>query len=202
MKTGTQYINEMTEIRMHGRGGNGAFTAARLLGLSAAVYEDKYAQAFPSFGPERRGAPILAFTRISNEPIFDHSQIYECDHVIVLDETLCEVTDVTAGLKEDGCLIINSKENPGAFFPGNGFKPPKRFLTIDANGIARDFLGKPIVNTVMLGAVLGAADIVSFVSLEKAIDEILPEKAREKNKAAARFAYEESVKALTNEAGI
>ena len=179
----------MTEIRMHGRGGNGAFTAAKILGLSASVYEDKYAQAFPSFGPERRGAPVLAFARISDTPIFDHSHIYECDNVIVLDETLCDVVDVTAGLENDGLLIINSLRPRDSFLTDDRFKNFKRLMTIDANGIALDILGKPIVNTVMLGALLGVNDVVSFASLEKAIEEMLPDKIREANKEAARFAY-------------
>ena len=98
----------MKEIRWHGRGGNGGFTAARLLGYAASLHCGKYAQAFPSFGPERRGAPVLGFTRIDDAPITDHSQVYSCDCVIVLDETLLEVVNILEGLKEDGSVFINS----------------------------------------------------------------------------------------------
>lgn len=91
----------MKEIRWHGRGGNGGFTAARLLGYAASLHCGKYAQAFPSFGPERRGAPVLGFTRIDDAPITDHSQVYSCDCVIVLDETLLEVVNILEGLKEE-----------------------------------------------------------------------------------------------------
>jgi pyruvate ferredoxin oxidoreductase gamma subunit len=102
----------LIEVRWHARGGQGGFTAARLLGLAASVFEDNYAQAFPSFGPERRGAPVLGFTRIDDKPIDDHSQVYECDYVVVLDETLMKVVDVKRGLRDGGMLLINTELAP------------------------------------------------------------------------------------------
>ena len=98
----------MKQIRWHGRGGNGAFTAARLLGVAASVFEGKSAQAFPSFGPERRGAPVLGFTRIAEKTITDHSQVYECDCVIVLDETLCEVAQENPQMKQHSISILKT----------------------------------------------------------------------------------------------
>ncbi|MGE1062440.1 2-oxoacid:acceptor oxidoreductase family protein [Megasphaera paucivorans] len=105
----------MIEIRWHGRGGQGGFTAARLLGMAAAQYDECYAQAFPSFGPERRGAPVLGFTRIDKSPIHDHSKVYECDYVVVLDESLLETIDVTQGIKPHGRLLINTTKKTKRF---------------------------------------------------------------------------------------
>jgi len=121
----------MIEVRWHGRGGNGAFTAAKLLGNAASIHEGKAAQAFPSFGPERRGAPVLGFTRISDEVITDHSQVYECDCVVVLDETLCEVVDTTAGLKDDSTYIINSTRSKDDLIKNPLFKGVKSLVVID-----------------------------------------------------------------------
>ncbi|NLK36242.1 MAG: pyruvate ferredoxin oxidoreductase [Gracilibacteraceae bacterium] len=179
----------MKQIRWHGRGGNGAFTAARLLGVAASVYEGKSAQAFPSFGPERRGAPVLGFTRIAEKTITDHSQVYECDCVIVLDETLCEVANVAAGLKPDGVLVINTRKSADAIAHNIGFDDPSRIVVIDATDIALELLGNPIVNTIMLGAAVGATGMVSMESVEAAIDEVMGRNLREKNKKAAREAY-------------
>jgi pyruvate ferredoxin oxidoreductase gamma subunit len=180
---------KMKQIRWHGRGGNGAFTAARLLGVAASVYEGKSAQAFPSFGPERRGAPVLGFTRIAEKTITDHSQVYECDCVIVLDETLCEVANVAAGLKPDGVLVINTRKSADAIAHDIGFDDPSRIVVIDATDIALELLGNPIVNTIMLGAAVGATGMVSMESVEAAIDEVMGRNLREKNKKAAREAY-------------
>ena len=181
---------KMKQIRWHGRGGNGAFTAARLLGVAASVYEGQSAQAFPSFGPERRGAPVLGFTRISEKTITDHSQVYDCDCVIVLDETLCDVVDVAAGLKPDGVLVINSRKDANVMAQRIGFKEASKIVTIDATEIALELLGAPIVNTVMLGAAIGATNMVSIESAEAAIDNMMSKNLREKNKKAARAAYD------------
>lgn len=180
----------MKEVRWHGRGGNGGFTAARLLGYAAALHCGKYAQAFPSFGPERRGAPVLGFTRIDEEPISDHSQVYTCDCVIVLDETLLDVVDVLDGLKEDGILLINSEQSADEFRKRPGFDKVHKLITIDATSIALKELGANIVNTIMLGAAVGATDFVTMESVEAAIDESMSKALREKNKKAARIAYE------------
>ena len=175
----------MTEIRWHGRGGQGAFTAARLLGQAISIHENKYAQAFPTFGPERRGAPVLAFTRVSEEKITDRSQVEDCDCVLVLDDTLWGPA-VTAGLKEGGALIINSAQNP-AVFADSGF----RVMVVDATALALEILGRPITNVPMLGALAAMEpELVKMGSLVSAIDEALPLKVREKNKALLVKAYE------------
>ena len=180
----------MLEVRWHGRGGNGAFTAAKLLGYSASINEGRYAQAFPSFGPERRGAPVQAFTRISDEVITDHSQVYSCDCVVVLDETLCDVVDVASGLKENSVLIINSQKNPEAFKSRPGFEDAKKVITFDATQIALDVLGTPIVNTVMLGAAVAACNLVSLDAVMGAVDGMMSPNLREKNKKAIQAAYD------------
>ena len=180
----------MLEVRWHGRGGNGAFTAAKLLGYAASVKGGKYAQAFPSFGPERRGAPVQGFTRISDEVITDHSQVYTCDSVIVLDDTLCDVVDVTAGLKENSTLIINSLQSKEEFMARPNFKNVKNLYIIDATDVALKILGAPIVNTVMLGAAVGVTGMVSIEAIEGAVDGMMAPNLREKNKKAIRCAYD------------
>jgi len=180
----------LKEIRWHGRGGNGAFTAAKLLGSAASIFEGKYSQAFPSFGPERRGAPVMGFNRISDEVITDHSQVYECDCVVVLDETLLEATDVTAGMKEHAVLLVNTQSSAEEFKKEKNLKKAKHVYTIDATTIALDKLGRPIVNTVMLGAMLGATDLVSWDALEKAIKDMMTGRLSEINIDAAKIAYD------------
>lgn len=180
----------MKEIRWHGRGGLGAFTAAKLLGSAASLHEGKFAQAFPAFGPERRGAPVAGFTRISEDVITDHSQVYECDCVIVLDETLCDVIDVTVGMKDDAVLVINSAHTADEVRKEKKLEKVKNITTIDATTIALEQLGRPIVNTVMLGAAVAVKEMVSMESLEKAIDDIMKGSLGEKNKMAARIAYD------------
>lgn len=180
----------MIEVRWHGRGGNGAFTAAKLLGNAASIHEGKAAQAFPSFGPERRGAPVLGFTRISDEVITDHSQVYECDCVVVLDETLCDVVDTTAGLKDNGTYVINSIRSKTEWMSDPHFRGIKNLVVIDGTRIALEMLGAPIVNTVLLGAMIGATGMVTIDSVEKAIDDMMGKGLREKNKAAVKQAYE------------
>ena len=176
----------MIEIRWHGRGGQGGFTAAKLLGLAASVFCDYYAQAFPSFGPERRGAPLLGFTRIDNKPITDHSQVYTCDYVVVLDETLMETVDVTKGLKDGGKILINTKLSPDRLkFDGNF-----RVITVDATTIAMQELGAPMANTAMLGAFAAVNDLIDINSMFKAVDKGMPESLREKNKKAIEHTYQ------------
>lgn len=179
----------MIEVRWHGRGGNGAFTAARLLGHAASIYEGKSAQAFPSFGPERRGAPVLGFTRVSDEPITDHSQVYDCDCVVVLDETLCNVVDTTAGLKDDCIYIINSTKSKEELLADPQFEKVKNLIAIDATEIALRVIGMPIVNTVLLGAAVGATQIVGIDSIEKAIDDVMGTGLGPNNKLAAKEAF-------------
>lgn len=175
----------MIEVRWHARGGQGGLTAAKLLGLAASVFCTHYAQAFPSFGPERRGAPVLGFTRIDDKPITDHSQVYSCDYVVVLDETLMETVDVTKGLKDGGKILINTKLSPDRFH----FTGKFRVITVDASTIAREELGAPITNTAMLGAFAAVNDFIDIDPILKAVDKGMPESLREKNKKAIEHTY-------------
>ncbi|MEM3437332.1 MAG: 2-oxoacid:acceptor oxidoreductase family protein [Nitrososphaerales archaeon] len=169
----------MIEIRWHGRGGQGAVTAAELL-AKAAIKQGLYAQAFAMFGPERRGSPVVAFNRIDKEPIEVRSQIYEPDIVIILDPLLIKIVDVTAGLKPKGTLIINSKSSPKEL--SKSF-PNFRIATVDATSIALQRLNAPITNTVMLGALVKAKKIVELSNMEKVVldrfDQINVEAVRE-----------------------
>ncbi|MCK9152148.1 pyruvate synthase subunit PorC [Methanobacterium alcaliphilum] len=171
----------MIEIRFHGRGGQGAVTAAEI--LAKAAFEDgKYVQAFPFFGVERRGAPVMAFTRIDDKPIRRRYQVYNPDYVVVLDDGLLDVVDVFSGLKNDGVVILNTnKEVPS--------HEGSETHVIDATGIALEKLGLPIVNTVMLGAFAGATNQVTLDSLIKIIKETFPGKIGSKNADAAEAAY-------------
>ncbi|MDZ4171466.1 MAG: pyruvate synthase subunit PorC [Methanobacteriaceae archaeon] len=171
----------MIEIRFHGRGGQGAVTAAEI--LAKAAFEDgKYSQAFPFFGVERRGAPVMAFTRINDEAIRRRYQVYKPDYVVVLDEGLLDVVDVFSGLESQGMVLINT-QGEAPIHKGS------ETHTIDATGIALDKLGLPIVNTVMLGAFAGATGQVSLDSIIKIIKETFPGKIGEKNADAAKAAY-------------
>ncbi|MBI2848402.1 MAG: 2-oxoacid:acceptor oxidoreductase family protein [Chloroflexi bacterium] len=154
---------ELVEIRWHGRGGQGAVTSAELL-AQAAIGEGKFAQAFPSFGPERRGAPVVAFNRLSaKEPVRNRAGIVSPDVVIVLDSSLVRVVNVTSGLKENGLLIINTKRSFEEIKSELGSR--WRLAAIDANKIAMEVLGVPIVNTTMIGALLKAIGLISLESL-------------------------------------
>ena len=152
-------MENLIEIRWHGRGGQGAKTASLLL-ADAAFNTGKYIQGFPEYGPERMGAPITAYNRISNNPITIHSNIYEPDYVVVVDDTLLQAVDVTAGLKTNGAIIINTTKD---------FEELKPFLKdyegsvycIDAKKISIDALGKYFPNTPMLAAIVKVSGIMS-----------------------------------------
>lgn len=176
----------MKELRIHGRGGQGAVTTAELLAL-AAIEEGKYAQAFPSFGPERRGAPVTAFSRISEKPIRIRSRVYEPDIVIVLDQSLLALVRVEEGLREKGVVVANCSEVPRDFI--SKLKNGQRFYYIDANAIAAEVLGRPITNTTMIGALLGATSIVDMKSLEKPVRERFGRLA-DRNLEAIKRAFE------------
>ena len=141
---------ELIEIRWHGRGGQGVVTAGKLL-AETAMGTGQFFQAFPDYGPERMGAPIRAFTRLSPEPISIHSQIEEPDVVLVLDPTLLGTVAVTEGLKEDGTLLVNTSASPDEVRKATGFKTGRVFV-VDASHIAIDEMGREITNTPMLGA--------------------------------------------------
>jgi 2-oxoisovalerate ferredoxin oxidoreductase gamma subunit len=177
----------MRELRIHGRGGQGAVIASKLLAV-ALFKEGRWVQSFPAFGVERRGAPVTAFLRIAEEPIRLRCEISEPDDLIVLDPTLITATDVAAGLKPGGLILINSHHPPEHYAA-----LAEHFLvaTVDASGIAmRNGLGsrtQPIVNTAILGAFAAASHLVSLESVCAAIAEEVPQH-REKNIAAAREA--------------
>ncbi|MCS7139251.1 MAG: 2-oxoacid:acceptor oxidoreductase family protein [Candidatus Nezhaarchaeota archaeon] len=159
----------MIEVRWHGRGGQGVVTAAELL-ASAAVIEGKWAQAFPSFGAERRGAPVQAYTRINDKPIFDRSFIYEPDVVVVVDQSLLEadVRGVLQGIKPNGKLIVNTNYSPQVL--AKKLKYEGEVATVDATSIAIEVLGRPIVNTAMLGAVIKSIRVVELPSVLKVLE--------------------------------
>lgn len=175
----------MKEIRLHGRGGQGSVTAAEIIAVAA--FEDKrFSQAFPAFGVERRGAPVMAFARIADKNIRIRSQIYEPDYVIVQDVSLLDVVDVAGGLKATGKIIINT-DRPKETLKLN---TKAEVITIDATKIAMDILKRPIVNTTMLGAFCGASKEVSLESLNKAISERFKGDLGKKNLLAIKTAYE------------
>ena len=152
-------MNDMIEIRWHGRGGQGAKTASLLL-ADAAFNTGKYIQGFPEYGPERMGAPITAYNRISDAPITIHSNIYEPDYVVVVDDTLLESVDVTAGLKEEGAIVINTTKNYDYLKNVlNGYKG--KVYTIDARAISMEALGKYFPNTPMLAAIVKVSGIMT-----------------------------------------
>jgi pyruvate ferredoxin oxidoreductase gamma subunit len=171
----------MTEILWHGRGGQGAFTAAKLLGAAYVSEGDGYyALAFPSFGPERRGAPVRAFTKLYDAPIGDRSQILKADYSIFLDDTLF-TEDSFNELKGSGKILLNTKQT---FIDG-------RVIALDGDLIAGEILGMPITNTIMLGAFAAVSGVIGLGAIEWAIRENMPAKLHEKNIAAALAAAKE-----------
>jgi len=179
---------DITGIRWHGRGGQGAVTSAELI-ARAAIAGGGYAQAFPSFGPERRGAPVLAFDRISSSPIRNRAEVTEPDIVVVLDARLMDVVNVTAGLKEGGLLIVNTRLAPEEIAERFGGK--FRVATVDANTIARQALGVPIVNTTMIGALLKASGVLKPEELVEPLRYRFGRLA-EKNINAMNLSYEQT----------
>ena len=152
-------MNNLIEIRWHGRGGQGAKTASLLL-ADAAFNTGKYIQGFPEYGPERMGAPITAYNRISDKPITIHSNIYEPDYVVVVDDTLLESVPVIAGLKKEGAIVINTTKSPEYLKEKlNGYDG--NIYTIDARKVSEETLGKYFPNTPMLAAIVKVTGIMS-----------------------------------------
>lgn len=183
----------LIEIRWHGRGGQGVVTAGKLL-AETAMGTGQYFQAFPDFGPERMGAPIRAFTRLSPHPITIHSQIENPDVVLVLDPTLLGTVPVADGLKEDGMLLVNTSQSPAEVRQVTGLKTGKVF-TVDASHIAIEEMGREITNTPMLGAFARATGIFDIEKLAEQLrawfgKRISPEMV-EANVRALRRAAEE-----------
>jgi pyruvate ferredoxin oxidoreductase gamma subunit len=182
-------MGNMLEVRWHGRGGMGAVTAGELL-AKAAIREGKYAQSFPNFGSERRGAPVMAFLRISDEAIRIRTNVYNPDVVVVLDPTLARIVDITAGLKDDGVIIINSAKSAAQIVTEFGFKC--RVATVNATRIAREAIGLPITNTTMIGAFMKVTGAVGYASVEEELKERFGKRA-DGNIAAMKQAYSETV---------
>ena len=178
----------MVEIRFHGRGGQGTVIASKIL-ADAIAKEGNFVQAYPEFGVERRGAPVYAFIRIDDKPIFDKSRIYRPDHIVVVDPTLIEAIDVTDGLKDGGWIIVNSDKKPEEL----NFPKKYKVAAINATEIAIKHklgtLAAPIVNTAIVGAVVKILKLANIKSLLEAVREEVPIKPKE-NAAAAKEAYE------------
>ncbi|MFA4874731.1 MAG: 2-oxoacid:acceptor oxidoreductase family protein [bacterium] len=179
----------MIEIRFHGRGGQGAVTSAELIAL-AAIELGRYAQSMPSFGPERRGAPVQAFLRVSDEPIRVRAEVTRPDIVVVLDEGLLHIMDVTAGLKPGGLVVINSHQSESDLRAAMKYKG--RLATVDALKIALETLKVAITNTTMIGALLKASNLVPLDSLLPQINHRFNPKLAERNIAALKKAFEET----------
>jgi pyruvate ferredoxin oxidoreductase gamma subunit len=171
----------MIEIRFHGRGGQGAVTAASVL-ARAAGFDDKYAQGFPAFGVERRGAPVKAFCRISEKQINTRSQIYNPDYVVVLDQSLMHLPEITDGLRPESVIIVNGKQEG---------KPAlkQKVYFYDATSLALKILGKDIVNTAMLGVFSKKTRLVSLDSILKAVGENFSGKVLDLNTQLVKEAY-------------
>ncbi len=181
----------MVEIRWHGRGGQGVWTASNLLAM-AALREGKYVQSFPTFGPERMGAPIMAFTRISDEPIEVHCEIYNPDVVVLLDPTLLGPS-IVKGLKEGGYVILNYTGDVEKLVKSLGIEKSKYKIYIaPATEIAIKILGRAITNTAMLGALIKATNIVKLESVFEAVKERFPGPIAEKNIEVIKLTYEQT----------
>jgi pyruvate ferredoxin oxidoreductase gamma subunit len=179
----------LVEIRIHGRGGQGGVTSAELIAISA-IHQGKYAQAFPSFGPERRGAPVQAFARISDSRIRTREKIYNPDVILVLDSSLPKIVKVTQGLKEDGIAILNTSYSEKEVREMLGGYKGKLAL-LDATKIALEVLGLPITNTTMLGAFIKATGLVEVEAMKDALRERFGRLA-DKNIAALERAIAET----------
>lgn len=180
----------MLEVRFHGRGGQGAVTSAELVAL-AAIDKGKYAQSMPSFGPERRGAPVQAYLRVSDKEIRLRAEILNPDVVVVLDGGLLEVLDVSSGLKDGGTIIINTTKPAELLRREFGFKC--RLATVDANKIAREVLGVPITNTTMIGGLLKATGVLEPEALKGPIEHRFNTKLAAKNIKAMEEAFKLTV---------
>jgi len=186
-------MKKITEIRWHGRGGQGAKTAALLL-AGAALDEGKYIQGFPEYGPERMGAPMQSFTRISESPITIHSHVSSPDAVVVLDHSLLEMVDVTAGLSNEGVILVNTSEASRQVKKKLDLKRAKVF-TVDATSISMETMGRNLPNTPMLGALIKATSLLKIdtviSNIEKKLGGKYSHRVVEGNIKAIKRAYQE-----------
>ncbi|MBU1249435.1 MAG: pyruvate ferredoxin oxidoreductase subunit gamma [Proteobacteria bacterium] len=178
----------MLEIRLHGRGGQGGVTSAELV-ARAAIAQGKFAQAFPSFGPERRGAPVMAFVRVDDKKIRIREKVYSPNVVLVLDPTLLDILDVAEGLREGGTIVVNTSQTPEELKSKYGY--PK-VATVDANKVAMEELGVPITNTTMIGSLLKATGLLQATEMEEVVLDRFGGKLGPKNYKALSRAFEET----------
>ena len=188
-------MGKLTEIRWHGRAGQGVVTAGELL-AKVALKEGKHFQAFPDYGPERMGAPIKSYTRISSEPIEVHYQILTPEVVVVVNPNLLGIVDVTEGLADDGVVIVNTPETPHTIRETLGLSDKKvRVFTVDATGIALELLKRDIPATLMLGAIIRATGLAELDNTVSVVKETLGAKLRKEvvdgNVKALHRAYDE-----------
>lgn len=187
-------MHQLTEIRWHARAGQGAVTAAKLV-AETALYEDRYMQAMPEYGPERTGAPLKAFTRISDEPIEVSNAIENPAVVVVLDDTLLDVIDVTEGILSDGAVIVNTIDDPATIRKKLGVPDSVAVATIDASGIALDTIKRDIPNTPIVGALAKIRPVVNVESIKgqlvKTFGKKFAQEMIDANLASVERAYEE-----------
>jgi pyruvate ferredoxin oxidoreductase gamma subunit len=184
------FAKGITEFRWHGRGGQGVVTSNQMLG-KAALAEGNYIQAFPEFGPERTGAPVRAFLRISKKPIQVYAQVYNPDVVVCIDPTLLDVVNPAEGLKEDGTLVVNTDKEPADIRKKLGFKTGK-VVTVDATKIALDVMGRPFYNMPTMAAAVKATSVVDVETVIKEVLERYPGKVGDLNKVAIERAVKEA----------
>ena len=183
--------SKLIEIRWHGRGGQGAVTSAELV-AQAAISEGKYAQAFPSFTPERRGAPVLAFNRVNpDEPIRSRAEVDQPDVVLIMDPSLLSILDATSGLKKGGTVIINTKKTAEQVKKDFGINA--RLALVDADTIAQETLGVNIVNTTMIGAMIKATGVISPESVKEPLEKRFGRLAERNIKAMERAVKETKI---------
>jgi pyruvate ferredoxin oxidoreductase gamma subunit len=174
----------LKEIRLHGRGGQGVVTAAELV-AHAAFADGKYAQAFPSFGSERMGAPVQSFVRIADNPIRTRNQVHNPDYLIIQDATLIGTIDVAAGLKPGGLVIVDTEKKSDEV----GLEVDGKILTIPASKIATEIIGRPIQNTTLLGYFAAVTGLISFEGVRNAILERFPGMIGKRNVDSAEKAF-------------
>lgn len=179
----------MIEVRFHGRGGQGAVTSAEMVAM-AAIGKGKYAQAMPSFGAERRGAPVMSFARIDDHPITIRQEIVEPDAVVVLDPTLLATIPITSGLKKGGIVVLNTHRTIAEM--RKNLNTSERIAVVDATAIAKQLLGRPITNTTMLGALIKVTGILKPEDLVEPLNHRFG-KIAAKNLEALKKAYNETI---------
>ena len=184
------FARGITEFRWHGRGGQGVVTSNQMLG-KAALAEGNYIQAFPEFGPERTGAPVRAFLRISKAPIQVYAQVYHPDVVVCIDSTLLDVLDPAEGLKDDGTLVLNTDKEPASIRRKFDFKGGK-VVTVDASTIAMEVLGRPFYNMPTMAAAVSATGVVAVDTVIAEVLNRYPGKVGELNKVAIERAVKEA----------